>query len=89
MSPVEDSITRFIAGEILRDTSADALSAECALVESGTLDSLALQQLVMFIEKEYSIHIGDEYLTPENFESTRAIASFVNRILQSGSGGHG
>ena len=47
------------------------------LLESGILDSLGVLDLVHFAEQEFSIHIADEELTPENFESVDSITNFV------------
>jgi acyl carrier protein len=82
MKKLEDLIIGYISGEILHDASGQTLSADSPLLETGTLDSLGLQQLVQFLEKEYSIEIGDEHLTPENFESPRTIATFVSSVLE-------
>ena len=47
------------------------------LLESGILDSLGVLDLVQFAEQEFSIHITDEELTPENFKNIDCIANFV------------
>jgi len=47
------------------------------LLESGILDSLGVLDLVHFAEQEFSIHIADEELTPENFQSVDCISRFV------------
>lgn len=80
MSSTEEVVGNFISQQILRTSPDDILDPERPLLEEGVLDSLALQQLVMFIEKEYSVKFVDEYLTPDNFESIRAIAKFVDNI---------
>ena len=46
-------------------------------LESGVLDSLGILDLVHFLEKEFSLQILDEELSPENFESLSAVSSFV------------
>lgn len=80
MSTTEQFVSRFIVEQILRGTPTAELAADRLLLEEGVLDSLGLQQLVSFIESEFDIEIDDDYLTPENFESVRAIASFVDEI---------
>ena len=80
MSTTEQTVGSFISQNILRGSADDMLDPERPLLEEGVLDSLALQQLVMFIEKEYSVKFVDEYLVPDNFESIRAIANFVDTI---------
>ena len=48
-----------------------------ALLETGMVDSQGVLEVVAFIEKEFSIIVEDEYLTPENFQSINKIAAFV------------
>jgi acyl carrier protein len=46
-------------------------------LETGLLDSLGILDLVHFLEAEFSIHVSDEELSPENFQSLVAVVSFV------------
>lgn len=48
-----------------------------SLIESGIVDSMGILELVAFIESEFDIQVEDIDLTPENFESIEAIATFV------------
>ena len=47
------------------------------LLESGVLDSLGVLDLVGFVEQEFSVHVADDELTPENFQTIDRIAAFV------------
>jgi acyl carrier protein len=47
------------------------------LLESGVLDSLGVLDLVSFVEQEYSVHVADDELTPENFQTIDRIAAFI------------
>ena len=46
-------------------------------LETGLLDSLGILDLVHYLEQEFSIHITDDELLPENFESLAAVTKFV------------
>jgi acyl carrier protein len=46
-------------------------------LEGGILDSLAILDLVHFLEREFSIQITDEELTSEHFTSLAAVGRFV------------
>jgi acyl carrier protein len=52
------------------------------LLESGVIDSLGVLEIVTFLHEDFSIEISDDELTPENFQSIRSIAQFVNQRLQ-------
>lgn len=78
MNTTELELSRFIAERILRAAPNVSIEADQLLLEEGVLDSLGLQQLVTFLEEEYAVQFMDDHLTPENFESVRAIARFVD-----------
>ena len=49
------------------------------LLDSGIIDSLGMLDVVSFLEREFGIHVDDEELLPENFESIDNLAGFVAR----------
>ena len=49
-----------------------------SLLASGLLDSLAMVQLLAFIESQFHVTVDDDDLAPENFETINAIVKFVN-----------
>ena len=48
-------------------------------MESGLIDSTGILELVSFVEGKYGIKVADDELVPENLDSVRHIAAFVNR----------
>lgn len=55
-----------------------SVSHTADLHEEG-LDSLALMQLILLLEREFSIRILPEDLDRQNFSSLERMASFVSR----------
>lgn len=53
------------------------LNDDSLLLGSGIIDSLAMLDVIAFLEKSFAIAVTDEELTPENFGSIRSLASFV------------
>jgi len=51
----------------------------------GLLDSLAIAQLVAFLEEEFRISLGDEDLVAEHFESLDAVTALVETHLRAAS----
>ncbi len=49
------------------------------LFASGLVNSLFAMQLVLFIEKEFSIKVENEDLDYNNFRTLNAIVSFIER----------
>lgn len=80
MTPVQEAITRYISEGILRSGSRPAPPLDQKLLADRVLDSLGLQQLITFIEAEFTLSIGDDDLLPENFESIRTISQLVEQL---------
>jgi acyl carrier protein len=80
MTPVQTTIARYIAQDILHLGPASTPPLDQPLLADQVLDSLGLQNLITFIEAEFALSIGDDDLLPENFESIRTIAELVERL---------
>lgn len=50
---------------------------ETLLLESRIIDSLGVLDVVTFLEQSFNIVVSDDELTPDNFGTIAAIASFV------------
>ena len=50
-----------------------------ALLEDHDLDSGQMVALVLFLEEQFQIHIGDEEITIDNLGSLHALVNFVDR----------
>lgn len=48
-----------------------------ALLEGGMLDSQGVLEVISFIEERFSIHVPDEDLVPEHFQTIAGIAAYV------------
>jgi acyl carrier protein len=47
------------------------------LLQGGLVDSLAILEVVSFLEGEFNISVADEELLPENFGTVHNLAQFV------------
>ena len=75
---VATRIRDFIKQEILFEDSNASLTDETPLLE-GILDSLALMQLVAFIEEEFGVEIDDAEMTADNFRTVADIGGLVTQ----------
>jgi acyl carrier protein len=50
------------------------------LIARGLIDSIALLQIILFIEEQVGIRIPDEEVAPENFQTINAIERTVERL---------
>jgi len=72
---VKDKIRAF-----LRDkTKQPDLTDEADYFQAGFVNSLFAMQLVLFVEKEFQLRVGDDDLVIENFNSINAISALVAR----------
>jgi methoxymalonate biosynthesis acyl carrier protein len=72
---VAEKIREFIKEEVVLD--ADASIDDNAPLLEGILDSLALMQLVAFLEEEFETEIDDTDVTAENFRTIADIERLV------------
>jgi acyl carrier protein len=71
------TIRQFIETDLARDLSTVANSD--SLLEAGIIDSMAVLQIVGFIEQRFGVTVADDDMMPENFETVDAMAAFVDR----------
>jgi len=70
---------------IIRDYLTEALVSfsknvpDDALLEDHDLDSEQIVALVLFLEEQFHMHIGDEEITIDNLGSLQALVAFVER----------
>lgn len=72
------AIAAELAEYLNRDPRVDgAIGADTELVESGRIDSLAILDLVVFVEERFGVSLMADELTPKNLASVSALASLV------------
>ncbi len=55
----------------------EGITEDTKLFEEGIVDSTGILEIVAFIEEQYAVGVADDELVPENFETVRAIACYV------------
>ena len=55
------------------------LSDEVSLLDSGYVNSTGMMEVILFLEREYGIHVEDHETIPQNLESISRIAAFIAR----------
>jgi acyl carrier protein len=69
-------ITDFIKKDFLFDEESH-IGMEESLLGSGTIDSTGVLELIAFVEQTYNLHIDDNELIAENFDTVGRISEFV------------
>jgi acyl carrier protein len=78
---VTTEVQQFIVSELLQGRGIESVDPAENLLARGIMDSHGVMELVAFLEERYGIAIGDEDLTPENFENVTRIDEFVTGKL--------
>jgi len=73
---IKDTIRNFVVAKFPLARKRGVGDADL-LLEAGIVDSLGILDLVQFLETEFGLHIEDDELLPENFQSIDKLAEFV------------
>jgi len=55
------------------------LTADTSLLDSGTVDSTGILEIISFLEQEFGIQIADEEMIPDNLDSVSKITRFLGK----------
>ena len=76
MEEITDKVREFVLDAAQRK-GLDCVTDDESLTENAVIDSLAIFRLISFLEDNFGIRIADEEIVNENFQSVRAIETFV------------
>ena len=74
----EQALREFVRTEIAYDRQLGEIDPDRPLL-GDVLDSTDVLRLVVFIEERFGVRIDDDELEPDNFETLRRLAAFVDR----------
>ena len=78
ITSVEQQIRAFIV-DYFYVTDPGALTDDTELIDSGLVDSTGMMGVILWLESEFGIQVGDRDATPENLGSIERMADFVAR----------
>ena len=81
MEQIEQELRQFVVDNFLFGEGESQFSNEDSFLEKGLVDSMGILTLVNFVQEKYTIAVADEELVPENWDSVRRIATFVQGKL--------
>jgi len=76
---IKRSVRHFILENFLFTNDESALEDARSLIETGTMDSTGVLELIMFLEQSFGLEVADEEMLPENLDSVLRIVDFVGR----------
>jgi acyl carrier protein len=77
MNAIENTLRKFIRENFLFGADRP-LADDDSFLEQGIIDSTGVLELVDFVERQYGIHVTDEELVPENLDSIRNLARYLD-----------
>jgi len=76
-------IRQFVLSNYLFTDDESKLSDSASLMESGTMDSTGILELIMFLEEQFMIKVTDDEMVPTNLDSIDNVVAFIERKRQS------
>jgi acyl carrier protein len=70
-------IRQFVLDELLLGDTASMLDDGESFLETGTIDSSGVLEIVMFLEHNFQLTVQDRELVPENLDSVNRLVQFV------------
>jgi acyl carrier protein len=84
-SETERKLREFIVDTFLFGEGGDDLGSEESLLAQGIIDSTGVLEVTTFLEESLGLHVEDNELIPDNFDSITKLVAFVTR-KRSGAG---
>ena len=85
---IKTSLRNFLTNSVLPLARGDAFGDDDSFLESGILDSTGVLEMVGFIEKQFSIRVEADEITPDNLDSLDKLTAFITRkTVKPGLGG--
>jgi len=77
---ISGKVESFIRERFIFDPE-QSLCKDDSLLETGTIDSTSILEVVLFLEENFSIKIEDQDMVPANLDSINKIAEFVHKKM--------
>jgi acyl carrier protein len=79
LEEIQNTIRQFIIANFLFGSDSSDLKNNTSFLESGTIDSTGILELIQFVEATFGIHVDDTEMMPEYLDSLDNIARFIAR----------
>ena len=76
---IKASLREFLTNSVLPLARVDAFGDDESFLERGILDSTGVLELVGHIEKQFSIRVEADEITPDNLDSLEKLVTFISR----------
>lgn len=77
---VKEQIREYIITNHAPDLAGEEIPGDYDLLANGVIDSLALLELVEWVQEKWDINVADVELAPADFQSIDAIEQFIQNL---------
>lgn len=78
---VEKRLKNMIVERLFMKIEPDRIDESQSLIDNYGVDSVSLLELVVGVEEEFGIEVGDSDFSVEHFETVAALAAFVKERM--------
>jgi len=78
---IQDDVRSFVIDTFLFGED-DGLRDDSSFLAEGIVDSTGIMQLVSFLQERYRVSIEDEELIPDNLDSIKRVAAFIEEKMR-------
>ena len=80
---IENVLRNYVNENLLFGDDSISYTDDDSFIEKGIIDSIAILELVMFVQESFELKIDDQEITPGHFDSIKNLAAFI-RSKQNG-----
>ena len=77
----KELLKKYLFGELSKGVKIYDWNDDESLLETGIIDSLNIIQLLVFIEEKFGVKIGDDDLSPDNFENLNSLVTLIRKKI--------
>jgi len=74
---IQDALRDYIITEGFGGQPPEGFDDDFDLIDSGTIDSLFMMNLVTYLEQQHQVTFGMNDMLPKNFKSINALSAFA------------
>jgi acyl carrier protein len=76
---IKTSLRDFLTHSVMPLARVEAFADDDSFLERGILDSTGVLELVGYVEKQFSVRVEADEITPDNLDSLNKLVAFVAR----------
>ena len=74
-----EQVRQYILENFLFSTDTSLLGLDESFLGRDLIDSTGMLEVILFLEENFGVKVGDNEMVPENLDSVNRIAAFIER----------